>query len=144
MNYFSVLPNEQYTHISLWYLHAARLLLGCDLSQADEFTLNLLNNDEVLEVDQDPLGCAADRISSKDGLEVWAKDMEDGSKALGLFNKTLFPTKASVKWSDLGLTNPQKVRDLWRQKDLGVIDSEFSATLPRHGAVLLRIAATKK
>ncbi len=132
-------PNEQYTHISLWCLLSAPLLLGCDLSQADEFTLNLLNNDEVLEVDQDPLGSAAGRISSKDGMEVWAKDMEDGSKAVGLFNRTLFPAKVSVKWSDLGLTGPQKVRDLWRQKDLGISKDQFEAVIPRHGCVLIRI-----
>ena len=132
-------PNEQYTHISLWCLLSAPLLLGCDLSQADEFTLNLLNNDEVLEVDQDPLGSAAGRISSKDGMEVWAKDMEDGSKAVGLFNRTLFPAKVSVKWSDLGLTGPQKVRDLWRQKDLGISKDQFEAVIPRHGCMLIRI-----
>ncbi len=132
-------PNEQYTHISLWCLLSAPLLLGCDLSQADEFTLNLLNNDEVLEVDQDPLGSAAGRISSKDGMDVWAKDMEDGSKAVGLFNRTLFPAKVSVKWSDLGLTGPQKVRDLWRQKDLGISKDQFEAVIPRHGCMLIRI-----
>ena len=68
MNYFSVLPNEQYTHISLWYLHAARLLLGCDLSQAGDFTINLLTNDEVLEVDQDALASAASRLSSQKNI----------------------------------------------------------------------------
>ncbi|MCX6878776.1 MAG: hypothetical protein NTW21_33940 [Verrucomicrobia bacterium] len=99
---------------SLWCLLSAPLLLGCDLSQADAFTLNLLTNDEVLEVDQDPLGCAAGRVSNDHGLQVWAKDMEDGSKAVGLFNTTYFPAKVSVKWSDLGLTGTQKVRDLWR------------------------------
>ena len=132
-------PNEQYTHISLWCLHAAPLLLGCDLSQADEFTINLLTNDEVLEVDQDPLGSAASRISHEDGLEVWAKDMEDGSKAVGLFNRTYWPAKVSAKWSDLGLTGPQKVRDLWRQKDLGISKDKFEAVIPRHGCMLIRI-----
>ena len=132
-------PNEQYTHISLWCLHAAPLLLGCDLSQADEFTINLLTNDEVLEVDQDPLGSAASRISHEDGLEVWAKDMEDGSKAVGLFNRTYWPAKVSAKWSDLGMTGPQKVRDLWRQKDLGISKDKFEAVIPRHGCMLIRI-----
>ncbi|MCX6343517.1 MAG: NPCBM/NEW2 domain-containing protein [Armatimonadetes bacterium] len=137
-------PNEQYTHISLWCLQSAPLLLGCDLSQADDFTVSLLTNDEVLEVDQDPLGCAASRISYANGLEVWAKDMEDGSKVVGLFNTTFFPAKVTVKWSDLGLSGSKRVRDLWRQKDLGVVDGEFSATIPRHGVVLARIFTSKK
>ncbi|HEX4645662.1 MAG TPA: NPCBM/NEW2 domain-containing protein, partial [Verrucomicrobiae bacterium] len=47
-------PNEQYTHISLWCLLCSPLLIGCDMTKLDDFTLNLLTNDEVLEVSQDP------------------------------------------------------------------------------------------
>src|SRR5438552_12942763 len=79
--------DEQYTHISLWCLLAAPLLIGCDMTQLDDFTLNLLTNDEVLEVNQDPLGKQAARVAQNDDLEVWAKDLEDGSKAVGLFNR---------------------------------------------------------
>ena len=49
-------PDEQYSHISLWCLLASPLLIGCDLEKMDDFTLNLLTNDEVLEIDQDSLG----------------------------------------------------------------------------------------
>jgi len=73
-------PNEQYTHISLWCLLCSPLLIGCDMSQFDDFTLNLLGNDEVLEVNQDPLGNQARRVAQVDNTEVWAKDMEDGGK----------------------------------------------------------------
>ena len=86
----------------------------------------------------------AGRISSKDGMEVWAKDMEDGSKAVGLFNRTLFPAKFSVKWSDLGLSASQNVRDLWRQKDLGICKDEFDSDIPRHGCVLMRVVPSAK
>ena len=79
-------PNEQYTHISLWSLLASPLLIGCDLTKLDDFTLNLLTNDEVIEVNQDPLGVQAHRIFKRDDVEVWAKPLEDGSKAVGLFN----------------------------------------------------------
>jgi alpha-galactosidase len=76
-------PNEQYTHISLWCLLASPLLIGCDMTQMDDFTLNLLTNDEVLDVSQDPLGKQAGRVLKDGDLEVWAKDMEDGSKSAG-------------------------------------------------------------
>jgi alpha-galactosidase len=132
-------PNEQYTHISLWCLLASPLLIGCDMTRLDAFTLNLLENDEVLAVDQDPLGRQAARISQNGPLEVWAKDMEDGSKAVGLFNRGHEAAKMTVKWSDLGLTGKQKVRDLWRQQDLGDFQRQFSATVPYHGVVLVRI-----
>ncbi len=132
-------PNEQYTHISLWCLLCSPLLIGCDLTQLDDFTLNLLTNDEVLEVNQDPLGQQASRVAQDGGLEVWAKEMEDGSMAVGLFNRDETPQTVVAKWSDLDLTGRMRVRDLWRQKDIGVFGDQFGAEVPRHGVMLLRL-----
>ena len=132
-------PNEQYTHISLWCLLASPLLIGCDMTQMDDFTLSLLSNDEVLEVDQDPLGRQAARVAQNGALEVWAKDMDDGSKAVGLFNRGYSETSVTANWADLGLKGEQKVRDLWRQKDLGTFTDSFTASVSRHGVVLVRI-----
>jgi alpha-galactosidase len=137
-------PNEQYTHISLWCLLSAPLLIGCDMTQLDDFTLNLLTNDEVLEVNQDPLGRQAGRVAKDDKLEVWVKDMEDGSKAVGLFNRGEMEASVTAQWRALGLTGKQNVRDLWRQRDLGLFDSEFVAKIPRHGVVLVRISRSVK
>lgn len=136
-------PNEQYTHISLWCLLCAPLLIGCDMTQLDAFTASLLTNDEVLDVNQDPLGRQAGRVTQLDGLEVWAKDMADGSKAVGLFNRSEDEAPVSVSWADLGLSGKQRVRDLWRQKDLGAFDGQFQATVPRHGGVLVKIEPAK-
>jgi alpha-galactosidase len=109
----------------------------------DDFTLNLLTNDEVLDVNQDPLGRQAARVSKDGQLEVWAKDMEDGSKAVGLFNRGENETAVTAKWSDLRLTGPQTVRDLWRQKDLGTFNGEYRASVARHGVKLLKISPTR-
>lgn len=133
-------PNEQYTHISLWCLLASPLLIGCDMTQLDDFTLNLLTNDEVLEVSQDPLGRQAERIMQDGMVEVWAKDMEDGSKAVGLFNRGQEEAPVTVKWSDLGVGSEQSVRDLWRQKDLGQFKGQFEIKVARHDVVLVKIA----
>jgi alpha-galactosidase len=132
-------PNEQYTHISLWCLLASPLLIGCDMTQLDDFTLSLLTNDEVLEVNQDPLGRQAARVAQNGDLEIWAKDMADGSKAIGLFNRGYSEAPVAANWSDLGLIGKQKVRDLWRQKDLGDFTGAFTASVPRHGVVLVRL-----
>jgi len=132
-------PDEQYTHISLWCLLSAPLLLGCDLEKLDEFTLNLLTNDEVLNVNQDPMGRQAGRVAKVNDCEVWAKDMEDGSKAVGLFNRGTVEASVTAKWSDLGLSGKQSVRDLWRQKYLGLFDGQFETFVPPHGVVLVRI-----
>jgi len=132
-------PNEQYTHISLWCLLASPLLIGCDMTRMDDFTLNLLTNDEVLEVNQDPLGRQASRVSKDGMLEVWAKAMEDGSKAVGLFNRSEFEMPVKATWKDLGLQGRQRVRDLWRQSDLGAFADWFESKVPRHGVVLVRL-----
>jgi alpha-galactosidase len=133
-------PSEQYTHISLWCLLCSPLLIGCDMTKLDEFTLNLLTNDEVLDVSQDPLGRQAGRIAKNGDLEIWAKDLEDGSKAVGLFNRGEDQATATLKWSDLGLTGKHAVRDLWRQQDLGGFADQFQTEVSRHGVVLVRIA----
>ncbi len=132
--------SEQYTHISLWSLLSSPLLIGCDLTKLDEFTLNLLTNDEVLEVNQDALGHQAKRISKHDETEVWAKPLEDGSRAVGLFNLGEDEQQVSIRWSELEMSGPLHVRDLWRQKDLEAQTDAFSARVPRHGVVLIKVS----
>ena len=136
-------PSEQYTHISLWCLLCSPLLIGCDMTKLDDFTLNLLSNDEVLDVSQDPLGRQAGRIAKNGELEVWAKDLEDGSKAVGLFNRGEDQASMALKWSDLGLTGRHAVRDLWRQQDLGGFADQFQTEVSRHGVVLVKVAPAK-
>jgi alpha-galactosidase len=138
-------PNEEYTHISLWCLLASPLLIGCDMAQLDDFTLNLLCNDEVLEVDQDPLGRQASRLAqdAEKQTEIWAKAMEDGSKAVGLFNRSDAEATITVAWSDLGVSGKQTARDLWRQKDLGKFSDKFEAIVPPHGVVLIKLSPAK-
>jgi alpha-galactosidase len=132
-------PDEQITHISLWALQAAPMLIGADLSQADTFTIDLLGNREVLGVDQDVLGKAARRIASDGWTQVWARPLEDGTMAVGLFNRGPVPGSMSVKLSDLELTGSQPVRLLWTQKDAPAVTDAYTATVPRHGAVLVKI-----
>jgi len=132
-------PDEQYTHISLWCILGAPLLLGCDLAALDDFTLGLLTNDEVLEIDQDPLCKQGIKVSGKGSLDVYEKPMEDGSVAVGLFNRGAGEATITATWADLKLTGKQIVRDLWRQKDLGVYSDKFEAPVASHGVVLLGI-----
>jgi alpha-galactosidase len=132
-------PDEQYTHITLWALLSAPLLIGCDMTELDGFTANLLGNDEVLGVNQDPLGRQASRLSKSGDCEIWAKEMEDGSRAIGLFNRGRWKSDVPLLWADLGLRGIQSVRDLWRQKDLGEFPEGITLPVARHGAVLLRV-----
>lgn len=132
--------DEQYTHVSAWCLMSAPLLLGCDLTKLDDFTLGLLTNDEVIEVNQDPLGKQATIVWRKGDLFILAKDMEDGSKAVGLFNaedKGVQKIRLSLK--DLNLDGRFLMRDLWRQKDIGVCEDEVEFTVNQHGVLLLSL-----
>ncbi|MDQ1317194.1 MAG: alpha-galactosidase, partial [Candidatus Poribacteria bacterium] len=136
-------PDEQYAHFSLWCLLSAPLILGCDLTDLDDFTLNLITNDEVIDIDQDALGKQATRVMKSGDHEVWAKDLEDGSKAVGLFNLGDLAGKVTFIWSDINVNGKQIVRDLWRQKDIGTFDGNFEAEVPSHGVVLVKISPVK-
>ena len=131
-------PNEQYTHISMWCVVCSPLLIGCDLTQIDDFTMGLLTNDEVLETNQDELGAAAARVRNAAGYEVWAKPMSDGSLVFALMNPTRFEQSATVDFASLGLEGEWLVRDLWRQKDLGLYVKSFTDTVPPHATTLVR------
>ncbi len=132
-------PNEQMLHVALWSLQAAPLFIGADLSKLDPLTISLLTNDDVLDVDQDPLGKAAHRIWQDGRLEVWARPLADGTVAVGLFNRGLAANKITVPWTLIGRTGAQPVRDLWQRRDLGASRDAFSATVPRHGVVLIKV-----
>ncbi len=136
-------PNEQYTHVSLWCLVAAPLIFSGDITRLDPFTLSLLTNDEVIDVDQDPLGKPGRRVARHEDMEVWMRDLEDGSKAVGLFNRGEMETNVTAAWGDLGVKGKQVVRDLWRQQNLGSFETQFSASVPRHGVVLVRLMPGK-
>ncbi len=139
-------PDEQYTHITLWTLLASNMLIGCDIAQMDDFTLNLLCNNEVNAINQDILGKQADRVLKEGDIEVWSRPLADGTVAAGIFNVgdsdrgvdmkaliNLLPTSSEEK----DRKEPGSVRDLWRQKNLSA--DEFNCTIPAHGCRYLKI-----
>jgi alpha-galactosidase len=139
--------DEQYTHISLWCLLAAPLLIGCDMTKFDDFTLSLLENDEVLAVDQDELGKEATCVITAGDLRVYARELADGSRAVGFFNLGVQPAKIDFKdFAKLNLAGQQTARDLWRQQDIATVDTAKAAlplTIPAHGVVLYKFTAAK-
>ncbi|MBN2505406.1 MAG: putative Ig domain-containing protein [Verrucomicrobia bacterium] len=132
-------PSEQYAFMSLWCLMAAPLFYSGDMTRLDEFTLNVLCNPEVIEIDQDPLGQCARVVPLGAHAFAMVKDLADHSKAVGLFNRGEFPAVVEAPWSDLGIAGPHRVRDLWRQKDLSDAVSALRADVPRHGVALVRL-----
>jgi len=131
--------DEQYTHISLWSLQAVPLLIGCDMSRLDKFTLNLLTNDEVLAIDQDELGKSARQAIKNENYQVWVKDMHDGSKAVGIFNMTDKYQTITVNKQAAGLTGYQRLRDVWQQHDLPASAGDLKTSIAPHGVLLVRM-----
>ncbi|MDQ6678114.1 MAG: glycoside hydrolase family 27 protein [Acidobacteriota bacterium] len=121
--------DEYRTHMSLWSMLAAPLLAGNDIRNETPETFAILTNREVIALDQDKLGKQATRLSQTGDQEVWVKDLADGSKAYGLFNRGAAP--AQMKLPGTG-----KVRDLWSKRDITA--TEF--TVPAHGVALLKVS----
>jgi alpha-galactosidase len=132
-------PNEQYSYMSLWSLMAAPLIFSGDMAKLDAFTLNILCNYEVIAVNQDPLGKQARIVKQTMNELVMVKELEDGSRAIGLFNLGFAPHKLTASWSELGLGDRQQVRDLWRQKNIGEFSKSFEVEVPRHGVMMLQV-----
>ena len=109
------------------------------MSKLDEFTLNVLCNPEIIDVNQDPLGECALVIKQTNECFLMVKNLEDGSKAVGLFNRGKVAAQVTAGWYDLKVSGKQTVRDLWRQKELGVFQQKFSSQVPAQGVVMVKI-----
>ena len=132
-------PIEYRTHMSLWAILAAPLLAGNDLTKMTPETLAILGNKGVVAIDQDPLGKQGDRLQQEGPLETWTRPLAGGARAVGLFNLSDLPANMTLTTAELGLKGPAAMHDVWADKDLGKRKT-FSAVVPAHGVVLLRIA----
>ena len=137
-------PNEQVTHMTLWSMLSAPLLIGCDMTRLDEFTAALLGNPEVLAVNQDQLGKQAQRYRDADRVQIWARPLYDGSCAVAAFNLDRKPREVNISFAELGLAGTQAVRNLWLRSDDGVFHDFYKVTVPRHGAVMYRFTPVKQ
>ncbi len=132
-------PAEQYHQVTLWCLLTQPLLLSCNIPTMDEFDLNLVTNHEVLAINQDALCKQGYRVKNRKGdYEIWAKDLADGSKAVGLFNLSEKDEVLTLSAQELGMKGT--IRDLWRQRDIGTLEDSFSANVSAHGVVFLKIS----
>lgn len=133
---------EYRTHFSMWSVMAAPLLIGSDLRTASPETFEILGNEEVIAVDQDPLGRQGAVVSSEEGRWVVGKELADGSRAVALFNETDEEQTVATTAGAVGLPDADSyaLRDLWAHED-GSTAGDISATVPAHGTVLLRVSA---
>jgi alpha-galactosidase len=131
---------EYRTHMSLWSMLAAPLIAGNDLRNMTAAIHDTLTNKEVIAIDQDPEGHQAKRVAKNGDQEIWSRPLAGGATAVALFNRATSDAPITVKWSDLGLKSaPKKARDLWSHSNVKVGKSDYTAIVPGHGVVLLRL-----
>ena len=130
---------ESKTQMSLWSILAAPLFAGNDLTKMSPTTLAILSNPEVIAVDQDSAGTQGYRVKQVGPLEVWMKPLGDGSKVVGLFNLDWGNMSMEIDFRDIGVSESATARDLWSHKDLGVFKTTFTANVPKHGVVMIKV-----
>jgi len=131
---------EYRTHMSLWAMLAAPLLAGNDLRQMSSETLAILTNREVIAVDQDKLGKQGSQAWKSGDQEIWTRQLSGGDMAVAFFNRRKDEAKISAKWADIGAPAKRKARDLWLHQNVDASAPEYTATVPGHGVVMLRIS----
>ena len=141
---FAITRNEEILHVTQWAMLAAPLMLGSNLSEADDALVALMCNDDVLDVNQDPLVRQGWRLRQDSpvrggGGEVWMRPLFDGTTAVALYNRSAEPIKMKISWKELGLEGPQPVRDCWQRKDLGTFPQDYETAVEVHAAVLLKV-----
>ena len=132
---------ENRTHFSLWAMMAAPLIAGNDLRNMSPDVKEILTNKEVIAVDQDALGRQGRRVWKNGDLEVWAKQLQDGSRAVVLLNRGASQQTVTATWEQIGYPDhlTASVRDLWAHKDLGKFTGKFSAPVESHGVVVVTV-----
>jgi len=136
------MTKEEYrTHFSMWAIFAAPLLAGNDVVNMTADTKEILLNKDVIAIDQDPLGQQGRRVKKTGDLEIWSKQLQDGGRAVALLNRGSSPAKISVAWTDIGYpdTLSANVQDLWTKKESSAVKSGYSAEVPSHGVVMVRV-----
>lgn len=132
---------ESRAHFSMWALFSAPLLAGNDIEHMSADTKEILLNKEVIAIDQDALGQQGRRVKKDGDLEIWSKQLADGGRAVALLNRSAAAANISVKWTDIGYpdTVSASVRDLWAKKDVGQKTGGYSAEVPSHGVVMIKV-----
>jgi alpha-galactosidase len=135
-------PTEYRTHLSLWAIMAAPLLIGSDLRSVTADTFTILKNADVIAVDQDRLGRQA-FVTANDGAGhvVYSRALSNGDRAVALSNETTSTATIGTTAAAIGLggSPSYSLRDLW-SKATSTTSGSISASVPAHGTVMFRIS----
>jgi alpha-galactosidase len=131
---------EYRTHMSLWSMLAAPLIAGNDVRDMTDSVKAILLNREVIAIDQDRSGKQATRVWKGGDQEIWTRPLAGGDIAVALFNRGRDAASITVKWADAGFRkSPTRSRDLWLHQDVALSGASYTAEVPSHGVLLLRV-----
>lgn len=133
---------EYRSHMSLWCIMAAPIIMGNDIRNMNQETKDILLNKEVIAINQDSAGIQGERVKESNGLEVWCKPLGSRistTKAVALFNRNSSTSDITVNFSDIGISGTVYVRDLWAKSDKGAFTGSFTMSVPSHGTALLKL-----
>jgi alpha-galactosidase len=133
---------EYETHVSMWAMMSAPLLIGTDLRKASADTLRILSNPQIIAVDQDRLGVQAQVLYNLGGKQVLSKPLVDGERAVALYNASATPQTFGVRAVQTGLplAGAYRMKDLWTGA-VSQAATMISATVPPHATAIYRVAA---
>lgn len=133
--------DEQRTMMSLWCIFRSPLMFGGDLTLNDEFTLSLLQNEEVLRLLKNSYGAHQLRRTGTNGESViWKSYDEDGSIYVAMFNMHNVEIEMQISFRALGICGEYKIKDLWKHKLMGVENEFVYAVVPVHGVFLAKLS----
>jgi alpha-galactosidase len=131
---------EYRTHMSLWCMLAAPLMVGCDIRNMDPITKEILMNDEIIALDQDNLGKQGYRVCRQSRSEIWVKPLSVGELGVGVFNRGETAQSVTAHWSDLEIQGMYQIRDLWAHQELGTSNTGYTCQVEPHGCQVLRLS----
>ncbi len=129
--------NQRYQYVTLWSIVCASFFFSCDINEIDDFTIGLLANADVVNINQDELGHVAEVIRDNDNETIMVKNLADGSHVLALFNRNNKEDMTIVvNWDELGEKKKLKVYDVWRHERIGTLKDGISVKLSPDGVGL--------
>jgi len=134
--------DENRFHMTLWAMLASPLLAGNDLTKMTPEVASILMNKQVLAIDQDPAGHQGKRVYQEGPVQIWSRELADGSTALAVFNTgedASSMRNIALPLKQLGFSKPPMATDVWTNKPVGRLDASYKPTIPRHASILLKL-----
>jgi len=132
--------NQRYQYVTLWSVICAPFFFSCDIENIDDFTVSLMTNADVVNINQDQLTHVAQVIRNNDKETVMMKKLAGGQVVLAVFNRDPESERTvQVGWDELEGCCDENVFDVWRQKDIGIYKGGIAVKLSPDGVALFKL-----